>query len=98
MALATGKDATEACWAHQLCAGSKAGIEAAVHAMHDIFDQEDTEAVLLVDAAKAFNKSATTALELSRSVPAVLYLFVQLLSWFSRYHSQGSERWSLSAV
>ena len=39
----------------QVCAGQEAGCEAAIHAMKDIFQQEDTEAVLLIDAANAFN-------------------------------------------
>jgi len=39
----------------QVCAGQEAGCEAAIHAMKDIFEQEDTEAVLLIDAANAFN-------------------------------------------
>ena len=30
-------------------------MEAAVHAMHDMFDDEDTEAILLTDATNAFN-------------------------------------------
>ena len=32
-----------------------AGCEAAAHAMREIYDDEDTEAVLLVDASNAFN-------------------------------------------
>ena len=39
----------------QVCAGQEAGTEAAVHAMHDIYDLEETEAVLLIDAENAFN-------------------------------------------
>ena len=39
----------------QVCAGQDAGCEAAVHAIHRIFDQEVSEAVLLVDASNAFN-------------------------------------------
>ena len=39
----------------QLCAGQIAGVEAAVHAVQDCFQQEGTEAVLLVDASNAFN-------------------------------------------
>ena len=39
----------------QVCAGQDAGCEAAVHAIHRIFDQEESEAVLLVDASNAFN-------------------------------------------
>ena len=39
----------------QLCAGHDAGCEAAIHAMREIFDDEETEGVLLVDAKNAFN-------------------------------------------
>ena len=39
----------------QVCAGHEAGCEAAIHAMHSIFKEEETEAVLLVDAVNAFN-------------------------------------------
>ena len=33
----------------------KAGIEAAIHAMREVFENDNTEAVLLVDAENAFN-------------------------------------------
>ena len=39
----------------QLCAGQDAGCEAAVHAMREIYDDEATEGILLVDASNAFN-------------------------------------------
>ena len=39
----------------QVCAGHEAGCEALIHAMNNIFQDEQTEAVLLVDAANAFN-------------------------------------------
>ena len=39
----------------QLCAGQAAGIEAAIHAMQHIYDNDRTEALLLVDAASAFH-------------------------------------------
>ena len=39
----------------QLCAGQKAGCEAAAHAMKEIFEEEETDAVLFIDASNAFN-------------------------------------------
>ena len=39
----------------QLCAGQASGCEAAVHAIGDIFDEQSTDALLLVDADNAFN-------------------------------------------
>ena len=47
-------DLQEAVGATQLCAGQEAGCEAAVHAMEQIFADEDTEAIILVDATNAF--------------------------------------------
>ena len=37
----------------QLCTGRRAGCEAAVHAMREIFTDEGTEGILLVDASNA---------------------------------------------
>ena len=39
----------------QVCAGQRAGGEAAIHSMRRIYDQPDCEGVLLVDATNAFN-------------------------------------------
>ena len=39
----------------QVCAGQKGGCESAVHAMRLVFQDPNTEAVLLVDASNAFN-------------------------------------------
>ena len=39
----------------QLCAGQQAGCESAVHAMSHIFAEEETDAMLLVDATNTFN-------------------------------------------
>ena len=37
------------------CSGLKSGIEASIHAMRKAFDDDLTEAILLVDAENAFN-------------------------------------------
>ena len=39
----------------QVCVSQNAGVEAAFHAMHDIYESNDTEAILLVDAENASN-------------------------------------------
>ena len=39
----------------QTCAGLRGGIEASIHAMRQIFEDPETEAVLLIDASNAFN-------------------------------------------
>ena len=48
-------DITKAAGPLQACAGHKGGVEAAVHAMKEVFDSPETEAVILVDASNAFN-------------------------------------------
>ena len=50
-----GDDIQLAAGALQTCAGHNAGSEAAIHAMKSIFDDDDTQAALLVDATNAFN-------------------------------------------
>ena len=51
----TGPWIREAAGTAQLCAGQESGCEAAVHAMKKIFDDDKTEAIMLVDATNAFN-------------------------------------------
>ena len=51
----TKKDVVEASGSLQLCAGQKSGSETAIHATHTIFESDDTDAVLLLDASNAFN-------------------------------------------
>ena len=48
-------DIPEAAGSIQLCAGQQAGSEAAMHAMHQICNDPDSQAGLLVDATNAFN-------------------------------------------
>ena len=43
------KDVVDASGSLHLCAGQKSGSEAAIHAMHTIFESDDTDAVLLID-------------------------------------------------
>ena len=43
----------------QVCASHERGCEAAIHTMHTIFEDEITEAKLLVDAANTFNSVIT---------------------------------------
>ena len=48
-------DIIESAGCLQLCAGQPSGCEAAAHAMRELFEEEETDAVLFVDAANAFN-------------------------------------------
>jgi len=50
-----GEDIVSAAGPFQTCAGHAAGSEAAVHAMRELFDDDQCEAALLVDASNAFN-------------------------------------------
>ncbi len=49
------RDIQKAAGPLQVCAGHISGCEAAVHAMDNIFELEQTEGVILVDASNAFN-------------------------------------------
>ena len=49
------KDIIRAVGNLQVCAGHESGCEVAIHAMSQIFNKEDSEAVLLIDAFNAFN-------------------------------------------
>ena len=48
-------DVIDASGSLQVCAGQMSGSEAAIHAMCNIFDTDDTDAILLIDASNAFN-------------------------------------------
>eukprot|EP00923_Selenidium_pygospionis_P004428 GHVN01007124.1.p1 GENE.GHVN01007124.1~~GHVN01007124.1.p1 ORF type:complete len:991 (+),score=91.46 GHVN01007124.1:438-2975(+) len=57
MILITIKDeAMEAAGSRQTCMGLPGGCEAAVHALKEVFEEDETDAVLLVDADNAFNR------------------------------------------
>ena len=51
----TKPDVIDASGSLQVCAGHKSGSEAAIHAMRSIFDADETDAVLLIDASNTFN-------------------------------------------
>ncbi len=44
----------------QVCSGLPGGVEAAVHALRRVYEDEDTEAIILVDAENAFNSMNRT--------------------------------------
>ena len=48
-------DVIDASGSLQVCAGQMSGNEAAIHAMCNIFDTDDTDAILLIDASNPFN-------------------------------------------
>ena len=55
--IVAGGDVQEACGSKQLCSGLQAGIEAAIHAIHNLFEEHKGSGwgVLLVDASNSFN-------------------------------------------
>ena len=55
IAITITEDIQEACGALQVCAGRISGCETAVHAMRQVYDSQQTKAVLLVNASNAFN-------------------------------------------
>ena len=52
----TKKEVVQATAPIQVCAGLAGGVEAAVHALRRIFNDTETDAVILVDADNAFNR------------------------------------------
>ena len=51
----TKSDVIDASGSLQVCAGHKSGNEAAIHKMRSIFNADETDAVLLIDASNTFN-------------------------------------------
>ena len=51
----TKPDVIDASGSLQVCAGHKSGSEAAIHAMRERFEHDNSDAVLLIDASNVFN-------------------------------------------
>ena len=51
----TKPDVIDASGSLQVCAGHKSGSEAAIHAMRELFEHDNSDTVLLIDALNAFN-------------------------------------------
>ena len=61
MAFLIGEDVQLQCATDQVCAGTKAGVKAAAHAMVSTFEEcSDDEEILLMDARNAFNAVSRT--------------------------------------
>ena len=70
------EDVQEVAGSIQVCAGQPGGCEAAIHAMKERFDEEDTDAVLLMDAANTFNSmNRITMLENIRRICPIVYIY-----------------------
>ena len=63
-----GNDIQLAAGVIRTCAGHEAGSRAAIHAMSTIFKDDDTDAILLVDATNAFN-------QLNCEAACIIFLF-----------------------
>ena len=62
----------------QVCAGHETGCETIIHAMHKIYEEDKSEAILLVDASNAFNSvNRKTFLHNIRIICSLLVKFVQ---------------------
>ena len=49
------KDVLQAAGSLQLCEGQVAGSEAAIHEMYDVFNDDNMEGILQIDAENTFN-------------------------------------------
>ena len=49
------KDVLQASGLLQLCGGQVVGSKATIHGMHDVFNDDNAEGILLIDAEHAFN-------------------------------------------
>ena len=78
----------------QTCAGHGAGAEAAVHAMQEIFQEEGTDGILLIDASNAFNcLNRKVALHNVRILcPAISTYVINTYRYYSTLYVTGGEK------
>ena len=86
-------DVQGACGATQVCAGFEGGCEAAIHATRQMFQEDETEAALLVDAKNAFNSlNRKVALHnIARLCPAFYPFLVNCYRRPAKLHVSGCE-------
>ena len=72
----TKQDVVDTCCSLQVCAGQTNGGEAAIHAMHSIFEANDINTVLLTDASNGFNSLTWAAVLYNTRIrnPPYIYL------------------------
>ena len=85
------QDLMEAAGPLQAAGGAKGGAEAAIHAMRKIFEDENTDAVILVDASNAFNSlNRQVALHnVQRTCPAFATILINTYRMSSRLAVSG---------
>ena len=86
-------DVQDAVGSLQVCAGLPGGCEAAIHAMRTVFEEDNTDAVLLIDAANAFNSiNRNVMLEnIQRICPAAYIYSFNCYSIYARLFVLGGE-------
>ena len=91
-----GGDVLEAAGSCQLCAGQPSGTEAAVHAVRLAFHNDETDAVLLVDASNAFNAlNRQSALHnIRRICPSLATILINTYRNPSELFVDGNTIWS----
>ena len=73
----TKHDVQEAAGPLQTCTGLRSGIEASIHFARKVWDEEDTEAIIQVDADNAFNRlNRQVALHNIRELCPSIYRFL----------------------
>ena len=87
------KDIQEVVGPLQTCSGLNSGGEAAIHAMKEIFNEEETDGVILVDASNAFNNmNRLASLHNIRVIcPAISTILINMYRIPTRFFLAGGE-------